>query len=252
MQHLPHCVLSCRAQNHLGKPQKVGVAPALLAAAQPRAGGGEVSELIRRSGLCSWGPRASWGPGCVWKARKCPACTAAAAQPLGPVFARAGARSCMGRQGWGWWLLDRSHLHAFCFVPWDGCEQRECMQSPTTGHLLILRLSFQPGVPGLDALQRGDLAGRAARAVDVRVSLRGSAGKNGSSFPTWLPAVLPGPGLPLACCLTCEPVSVCFVSLRTHSPALSPRNITSLPAPPSTKQLGPLGPAHLRTHGLGW
>lgn len=43
-----------------------------------------------------------------------------------------------------------------------------------------------------------------------------------SGFPPWLPAALPGPGLPLACCLTCEPVSVCFVSLRTHSPALNP------------------------------
>lgn len=168
------------------------------------------------------GPKGFLGTRMCWKACKFPACTAAAAQPSGPMFASAGARSCMGRQGWGQWLLGRSHLHAFCFVPWDVCEQRECMQSPITGHLLILRLSLQPGVPGRDAPQRGDLAGRAARAVNAHVSLRGSAGKNGSSIPTWLPAALPGPGLPLACCLTCEPLSVCFVSLRTHSPALSP------------------------------
>lgn len=173
---------------------------------------------------------------------------------------------CTGRQSQGQRLLDRSHLHALSFVPRDGCEQRVCMPGPAAGQqracgaltnpTATLGTGVQPGVPGLDALRRGDLAGRArcpkltcCPCLRARVRV---AGEDEPGFSTYLPAALPGPGLPLACCLTCEPMSVCFVSLRTHSPALSPRNITSLPAPPSTKQLGPLGPARLRTHGPGW
>lgn len=77
---------------------------------------------------------------------------------------------CTGRQSQGQQLLDRSHLHAFRFVPRDGCEQRVCMPGPAAGQRVCgaltnpaatLGTGVQPGVPGLDALRRGDLAGRA-------------------------------------------------------------------------------------------
>lgn len=308
LQLLPHRLLSCRAQNHLGKPQKVGVAASLPAAARPRAGGGEGSEFIRRSGLCSWGPKASWGPGCVWRAgtaalsprdtrgwgeqdlprrRPVPSChrwswvragvrrgQAAAARPLGPIFAGAGApwhrnsllpaaRGGRARASGSWTeatCMPLALCHGMVASSACACPAPPRGSSERVGHLLILQQTLgtgvQPGVPGLDALRRGDLAGRArcpkltcCPCLRARVRV---AGEDEPGFSTYLPAALPGPGLPLACCLTCEPVSVCFVSLRTHSPALSPRNITSLPAPPSTKQLGPLGPARLRTHGPGW
>lgn len=53
----------------------------------------------------------------------------------GPVFAGAGSALAQGGRAGpsDWWLLTRSHLHVFSFVPRDSCDQRVCMHCPAVG-----------------------------------------------------------------------------------------------------------------------
>lgn len=59
---------------------------------------------------------------------------------LGSALARGGSTAAGNPR-----LLDGSHLHAFSFVLWDGCNRRVCMHRPAAGsserpgHLLILQ-----------------------------------------------------------------------------------------------------------------
>uniref|UniRef100_A0A8B9N796 PDZ domain-containing protein n=1 Tax=Accipiter nisus TaxID=211598 RepID=A0A8B9N796_9AVES len=66
------CLTLSRAQNHLGKPQKVRVAPGAAAAAQPSSQGKGISEWRWRKGLCFWDPQGFWGTGVCLEGWKTP------------------------------------------------------------------------------------------------------------------------------------------------------------------------------------
>lgn len=122
-QHLPSCFLSCRAQNHLGKPQKVRIAPGAAAAAQPRLRGGEFLSIDRQTDFAPGACRLLGDQGVLggletprWRSSSVPwhhggSDGAGSAQQtprprLPPVCAPAGAgcgQGCRGqRRGGGW------------------------------------------------------------------------------------------------------------------------------------------------------
>ncbi|EOA93977.1 PDZ and LIM domain protein 7, partial [Anas platyrhynchos] len=159
-----------------------------------RACGDRLCLTLSRAGTAALSPKDTrdWGEQDLPRRRPVPSChrwswvragvqrgQAAAARPLGPIFAGAGApwhrnsllpaaRGGRARASGSWTeatCMPLALCHGMVASSACACPAPPRGSSERVGHLLILQQTLgtgvQPGVPGLAALRRGDLAGRA-------------------------------------------------------------------------------------------